>query len=126
MSVSYNANDRSSAKNLMANFLNSLVGSPIGINVINSEIPENFELHNNYPNPFNSSTLIKFSLPRSSQTIMRIYSTEGKLIEELINVRFNAGNYEFKLDASNYSSGIYFVVLQADRFTDFVIISFVK
>lgn len=110
----------------MANFLNSLVGSPIGINVINSEIPENFELHNNYPNPFNSSTLIKFSLPRSSQTIMRIYSTEGKLIEELINVRFNAGNYEFKLDASNYSSGIYFVVLQADRFTDFVRISFVK
>jgi hypothetical protein len=126
MSFSYNAIDRSSAKNLMANFLNSLVGSPIGINVTNSEIPENFDLKCNYPNPFNSTTVIRFSLPRSLQATLRIYSTEGKLVGELINDRYDAGNYEIILDASSYSSGIYFVVLQADEFMDVVRITLVK
>lgn len=126
MSFSYIAIDRSSAKNLMANFLNSLVGSPIGINLINTEIPENFDLQYNYPNPFNSTTVIRFSLPRSLQATMRIYSTEGKLVGELIDDRYDAGNYEIKLDASSYSSGIYFVVLQADQFMDFVRITLVK
>jgi hypothetical protein len=126
MSFSYNAIDRSSAKNLMANFLNSLVGSPIGINIINTHIPENFDLQYNYPNPFNSTTVIRFSLPRSLQTTLRIYSTEGKLVGELINNRYDAGNYEIKLDASSYSSGIYFVVLQAEQYMDFIRISLVK
>jgi hypothetical protein len=126
MSFSYNAINRSSAKNLMANFLNALVGSPIGINMTNSEIPKEFKLQNNYPNPFNSSTNVRFSLPEVSEAMMRLYSTDGKLVDELFNQRIEQGNYEFKLSTPNLASGIYFLVLKAGEFSDFIRISLIK
>ncbi len=126
MCFSYNAIDRSVSKNLMANFMNALVGSPIGINITNLEIPERYILHNNYPNPFNSSTNVRFSIPEASDAEMKIYSLDGKFISEIFDRDFEPGNYEVRINASNLSSGIYLLVLQTEEYRGILRISHVK
>ncbi len=126
MCFSYNAIDRSVSKNLMANFMNALVGSPIGINITNLEIPEQYILHNNYPNPFNSSTNVRFSIPELTEAKMKIYSLEGKLISEIFDRSFEPGHYEVKISASNLASGIYFLLFQTKEYKGLLRLSHVK
>ena len=78
--------------------------------------PVSYSLDNNYPNPFNPTTSIEFSLPRSGLTEIIIFDIRGREIERLVNSRMAAGKYKVKWDASNVSSGIYFYRLQAGDF----------
>jgi hypothetical protein len=85
-------------------------GGPItyvGINNISSEIPNSFKLYQNYPNPFNPVTTIKIDLPKASRIKLIIFDILGRELhkeEEYLRT----GSYEFKWDASMYSSGTYF------------------
>lgn len=82
-------------------------------NVMDNEIPSNFNLAQNYPNPFNPSTTISFSLPKTSEVQLNIYNVLGQQVAQLVNEVKNAGNYNINWDASNLSSGIYIYRLQA-------------
>lgn len=75
-----------------------------------------FELKDNYPNPFNPSTTIKYELPAGGFTSLKIYDILGKEVAALVNERQDAGIYSVQWNASNYSSGIYFYKLQSDKF----------
>jgi len=66
-----------------------------------------------YPNPFNPSTRINYSLPEFSNVLIQIYDSNGALATELVNKSFMPGEYSVTWDASNYSSGVYFVRLIA-------------
>ncbi|TNE73822.1 T9SS type A sorting domain-containing protein [bacterium] len=83
------------------------------LNVSNEEEPEfevlGFEIHGNYPNPFNPSTTIKFSLPKSSQVRVAVYNSLGRLIQRQSLEHMNSGNHSLQINLSNYSSGVYFV-----------------
>ena len=74
-------------------------------------LPNTPVLYQNYPNPFNPSTSIEFFLPKSSNTDLKIVNILGEEIKTIFNGFLSPGNYKFRFDAVNYSSGIYFVVL---------------
>jgi uncharacterized lipoprotein YddW (UPF0748 family) len=74
--------------------------------------PLNFEISNNFPNPFNPSTNIKFSLAQAGNLSLRIYNVMGQLVKTIVdNVYKNKGNYEFNVSMDNFASGIYFYTL---------------
>ena len=82
----------------------------------NSLLPKNYNLGQNFPNPFNPSTTIEFSLPQKSAVILTVYNLIGKKVTELVNGNYEAGKYSIKFDAKNLSSGIYFYQLKTDNF----------
>ena len=65
----------------------------------------------NYPNPFNSQTIISYSVPKRSFIQLKIYDVLGKEIKEIENGMKDAGNYSLTFDASELTSGIYFIRL---------------
>ncbi len=93
-------------------------GIPIGIQLTNSEIPQHYNLHQNYPNPFNPTSIIKFELPKSSNVTIKIFDILGREVETLVNEYKTSGNYEIQFDASQYSSGIYFYMMEAGDFVE--------
>lgn len=88
----------------------------VGINQISSEVPDKYNLYQNYPNPFNPETSIKFDIPKSGLTKLKIYNILGKEVATLHSGLLNAGKYEFKYNAKNLASGIYFYKLETDNF----------
>lgn len=68
-------------------------------------------LYNNYPNPFNSSTLISYSLPVSSQVSLKIYNSIGQEITSLVNQVQGAGYYQIPFESKKLPSGVYFYKL---------------
>lgn len=90
----------------------------IGIQQIGTEIPESFALSQDYPNPFNPATMIRFSIPKNSFVSLKVYDITGKEIRNLKNENLTAGNYEADFDGSGITSGVYFYRLQTNDFTD--------
>ena len=78
--------------------------------------PSVFSLEQNYPNPFNPSTKIKFSIPQSSDVVLKVYDILGNEIETLVNEEKPAGKYEVEFNASDLPSGVYFYRLKAETF----------
>mgnify|MGYP001327631617 CR=1 FL=1 len=79
-----------------------------GLNIINELLPEKLSLKQNFPNPFNPSTHIYWSMPGSGSVSIEIYNLKGQLIDVLYNGYKKLGNHEVIWNASAYSSGIYF------------------
>ena len=86
------------------------------ISGIGSDIPKEFKLFNNYPNPFNPSTEIKYDIPKASQVSLKVYDINGRLVKELVNQMQTAGSYTARFEAAGLSSGIYFYQLTAGNF----------
>ena len=70
-------------------------------------------LSQNWPNPFNNSCAIKYSIPKSSQVSLKIFNTLGEEIATLVNEEKPVGTYELNWNAANLPSGVYFYRLQA-------------
>ena len=79
-------------------------------------IPKEYILSQNFPNPFNPSTMINYSLPKSAMVIIKVYDLLGKEVATLINDEQAPGNYTVKFNAKNLTSGIYFYRMQAGGF----------
>lgn len=71
-----------------------------------------FELKSNYPNPFNPSTTLKFTLPETGNVSLVVRDITGKTVATLMNNQsVAAGFHELKFDASNLPSGQYFYTI---------------
>ena len=81
---------------------------------ISIENPEYFELKQNYPNPFSSSTVISYSLSRPALVELNVYDVLGNKVKELVGGAQAAGSYEIPFDARNLCAGVYFYRLSAD------------
>ncbi|MCX6159774.1 MAG: DUF1028 domain-containing protein [Ignavibacteriae bacterium] len=81
-------------------------------------IPVYFVLYQNFPNPFNPNTVIKFSLKEKVFASLKIYNVTGEEVATLMNSDLNAGSYEFKWEPSGLASGVYYYRLTAGDFTD--------
>ncbi|MBI3195756.1 MAG: HYR domain-containing protein, partial [Ignavibacteriae bacterium] len=74
-----------------------------------SKAPEEFALHGNYPNPFNPSTVISYSLPVNGVVTLKVFNTLGEEVATLLNnEELESGNYEAIFTAESLPSGIYF------------------
>ncbi|MBU0713373.1 T9SS type A sorting domain-containing protein [bacterium] len=80
------------------------------------ELPTEFYLFTNYPNPFNAATTIRYEIPETSPVIILIYDINGRLVEVLENTNRQPGKYSVTWNASNVSSGVYLYRLQAGGF----------
>lgn len=83
-------------------------------------IPEKFTLLQNFPNPFNPSTIISYQLPEKSNVTLKIYDVLGKEVAVLINNEWKeAGIHYYELNSSDFSftSGVYIYNLRAGEFT---------
>ncbi len=77
-------------------------------------LPQQFELHQNYPDPFNPSTTISFELPTVSVVTLKVYDVLGKEVATPINQEeMDAGNQTVEFDGSNLASGVYFYKIVA-------------
>ena len=80
--------------------------------------PQKFHLTDNYPNPFNPSTIINYELGSRSFTTLKIYDLLGREIKTLVSKYEDEGLYSVKFDATDLPSGIYFCRLQAGHFSE--------
>ncbi len=78
-----------------------------------SELPADFALLGNYPNPFNPSTAISYQLSAISHVNLMVYDIQGRQVAELVNGWRDAGVHEVTFDASNLASGIYLYRIEA-------------
>ena len=92
------------------------VGNPVGLGDDEIELPVTYQLANNYPNPFNPSTKISYSIPNTSLVQLKVFNPLGKEIATLVNEQKPAGNYEVNFNTSNIPSGVYFYQLRAGDF----------
>ena len=88
--------------------------NPVGISSGSSEIPEKFSLYQNFPNPFNPETVIKFGLPSKQFAKLSVVNILGEEISTLYSGVLQAGEYSYKWNALNYPGGVYFYRLQTD------------
>ncbi len=102
--------------------IGKFVGSlePVSVKDPKNELPVEYKLFNNYPNPFNPSTKIKYSIPAGTQRTvsvqLKVYDILGREVATLVNETKSAGNYEITFDARNIASGVYFYRLKAGNF----------
>ncbi len=90
------------------------------------ELPQQFKLYQNYPNPFgklsvneNNETIIKFDVPLIDENVsLKVYDILGREISTLVNKKLSAGKYETKFYAQGLSSGIYICQLRARKFIE--------
>jgi Secretion system C-terminal sorting domain/Beta-propeller repeat len=81
-------------------------------------IPGRFVLEQNFPNPFNPSTTIHFSVPSSEFVTLKVFDVLGNEVATLVNEEKPAGFYEVNFNAAGLSSGIYFYKLKAGSFVE--------
>lgn len=100
------------------NLLVILKSTSVGIQNISTQIPREFKLENNFPNPFNPATNIKFQIPQNSFTSLIICDILGREVMTLLGEELKAGYYNYQFDAKNLNSGIYFYTLRTTNFAE--------
>ncbi len=85
-------------------------GTGVGMNI--QDVPGEFKLIGNYPNPFNNSTKIAFYLPKLSQTTLAVYNVQGQLVSSIISRQELIGAYTITWNAP-VTSGMYFCRIEA-------------
>ncbi|MEK6570069.1 MAG: T9SS type A sorting domain-containing protein, partial [Bacteroidota bacterium] len=81
---------------------------PTGIERADDQVPGRFVLEQNFPNPFNPTTTIHFSLPQREQVTLKIFDVLGQEVATLVKSEYLAGNHSVVFYAEDLASGIYF------------------
>ena len=92
----------------------------VGIKMISNNIPDKYSLHQNYPNQFNPSTLIRYEITNSNSNefvVLKIYDVLGKKINTLVNEKQSPGIYEATFDGTSLTSGVYFYKLTVGNYS---------
>ena len=99
---------------------------PSGADIKPKEVPTEFSLEQNYPDPFNPTTIIPYDLPQPSKVRLSIFNMLGEEVRTLVNQFEGAGYKSVDFDASTLPSGVYFSRLQAGNFVDVKKMIFLK
>ena len=88
----------------------------VGVTDKPSKLPFSYKLNQNFPNPFNPSTTINYSIPKESIVTLKIYNILGQEVKTLVSESKAPGNYNVRFNASELSSGVYFYSLKAGNY----------
>jgi hypothetical protein len=94
------------------------VSGSVGIPITNQNLPKNFKLEQNFPNPFNPITMIRVAIPYSCSVSLVIFNILGEQVATIYEDQLPAGEFDFSWNASGMSSGIYWYRLQAGEYTE--------
>jgi hypothetical protein len=86
---------------------------PLGISARRSDVPRDFFVSQNHPNPFNPVTTIRFGLPSASQVRVEVWNLRGEKVATLLDGRKEAGTHEVVFDAKGLPSGVYLYWVEA-------------
>lgn len=98
-------------------YLQMVVSDSI-MNIKKIEIPTQFKLEQNFPNPFNPITYIKFDLPEISVVKLEVFNILGERVAVLINKEMNSGFHKIQFNGNSLSSGIYLYRIITNNFVD--------
>jgi hypothetical protein len=79
-------------------------------------IPKEHVVYQNFPNPFNATTTIRFAIPTRCDVIIDIFNSIGQRVTSLVHQELNAKYYEVVWDAQGLSSGVYFMIVRMNDF----------
>ncbi|GAB5519629.1 MAG: hypothetical protein RhofKO_18800 [Rhodothermales bacterium] len=82
-----------------------------------TDVPMTYQLHRNYPNPFNPSTQIRFDLPEAAAVTLEVFDLTGRLVQKLVDRTLSAGTHTATFDAAERPSGLYVYRLSTPNFT---------
>ena len=89
-----------------------------GVTPVSGNIPEIYELKQNFPNPFNPSTTIRFNIPKTGFVSLKVYDVLGNEVTTLVNEELSANGYEISFNAGGLASGVYFYKLISGDFVN--------
>ena len=81
-------------------------------------LPSEFQLSQNYPNPFRDRTTIKYCVPHRCRVVLSIHRSNGRPVERLVDTEKEAGTHEAVWDAEVLSPGVYLCRMKAASFRD--------
>ncbi len=83
-----------------------------------NNLPNDYMLYNNYPNPFNPSTTISYRIPQKGRVVLKVYDILGKEVATLVNEIKERGRHEIDFNAKNLASGTYIYSLRVNDFKE--------
>ena len=95
----------------------AIVSTPIESRLDGEILPAVFRLAQNYPNPFFSTTVIRFDLPSSERVLLEVFDLMGRKISTIVNNTLKAGSHQVVWQVSDLPSGIYFYRLESESHT---------
>ena len=112
----YDSYENSTVDSMDVIFQNGNVDIPVK----GGNLPDRFGLSQNFPNPFNNSTTVSYSLPVDGFVELYLFDIKGRKIDTLVKGIRSAGIYTFNYDANNLSSGVYFLNLKSDGHSEII------
>jgi hypothetical protein len=88
-----------------------------GLEGYTTVIPTEYQLYQNFPNPFNPTTTIKYDVPKNTFVKIKVYDVTGKQVADLVNKEVEAGSYEVNWNGIENASGIYFYRIETKDYT---------
>jgi len=82
----------------------------------NAFLPGEFFLHQNFPNPFNPATVIRYDLPQPDSVVLEVFDMFGQKVQTLVNQQQRAGQYLISFDGRSLSSGVYVYKIKTTHF----------
>ncbi len=95
----------------------ALIDMSTSVQLTGSEVPADYSLGQNFPNPFNPMTSIRFDIPSQDFVRLKVYDLTGREVASLVNEQLNAGQYSVNFNGSGIASGTYIYRLQAGNVT---------
>ncbi len=89
--------------------------NPVGIDNRSETLPLGFALEQNFPNPFNPSTTIRFSMKHADHVVLKIFNIAGQEVATLLDGKSNSGNHAVQFNANDLGSGTYFYSLTVGK-----------
>ena len=81
-------------------------------------VPREYDLSQNFPNPFNPSTVIRYAIPVKAHVLLTVHNLLGQVVSTIVNSEQEAGFHEIKFDALNLASGVYLYRLESGKFVE--------
>lgn len=119
--IRFDGNDLSADDGNRVTFNNVSLTStvlPVNVSQFSPDVPTEFRLEQNFPNPFNPSTTIRFSIPEQVFVQLKVYNILGQHVKTLAEEEFEAGTHEVELDGSHLASGVYIYKIKAGNYHD--------
>ena len=89
--------------------------NPAGIDNRSETLPMGFALEQNFPNPFNPSTTIRFSMKHADHVVLKMFNIAGQEVVTLLDGQSNSGNHAVQFNANDFGSGTYFYSLTVGK-----------